>query len=382
VKRTLESMLDAVLDGVVLLDTNGEVEYLNPEACRILDTSSKVAAGKSIESVVGVDHSIAKLARTVLGGGRAIIEREHRLEGRAAGDSVGRIADDSAGRDASDNVGREAGDRVLDVSVSPLLDGDQIDGAALMLRDCAIQSGLHEFVAQHEALSSFGRIAAGIAHEVKNPLGGIRGAAEILASRAPDTKSRSTAELIVREVDRISLLVEDFMVFARGENLRLAPLNIHRVVDDVLALTVLEPIAFEVEVKREFDPSIPELLGDADRLSQVFLNVIRNALQAMEGGAGVLEITTRMTLEHQISSPDGRRSPTVLIEFTDTGPGIEAAVLAKLATPFFTTRPDGTGLGLAQARHWVVRHEGSLRIENAPGSGATVRITLPLQRPT
>jgi signal transduction histidine kinase len=71
-----------------------------------------------------------------------------------------------------------------------------------------------------------------------------------------------------------------------------------------------------------------------------------------------------------------------LIEFTDTGPGIEAAVLTKLATPFFTTRPDGTGLGLAQARHWVVRHEGSLRIENAPGSGATVRITLPLQRPT
>jgi two-component system nitrogen regulation sensor histidine kinase GlnL len=189
--------------------------------------------------------------------------------------------------------------------------------------------------------------------------------------------------MIVREVDRIALLVEDFMVFASGEDLRLAKVNIHRVIDDVLALTTLEPIAAEVSVKREFDPSIPEFLGDADRLSQVFLNVARNALQAMEEGGGELVITTRMALEHQISSPDGRDSPpTVLIEFTDTGPGVEAAVLSELATPFFTTRPDGTGLGLAQARHWVTRHEGTLRIESTPGTGTTVRITLPLQRAT
>jgi two-component system nitrogen regulation sensor histidine kinase GlnL len=359
-------MLDSVLDGVVLLNANGDVEYLNPEACRILDTSSEAAADKSIESVVGIDHSIAKLARTVLSGGLATLEREHRLERHKAGDSVS----------------RDIGDFVLDVSVSPLLDGDQINGAALMLRDCAIHSDLQEFVAQHEALSSFGHIAAGIAHEVKNPLGGIRGAAEILASRASDTKSRSTAELIVREVDRISLLVEDFMVFARGEDLRLAPVNIHRVIEDVLTLAVLEPIAAQTQVNREFDPSIPEFLGDADRLSQVFLNIVRNALQAMEGGGGELMISTRMTLEHRIAAPDGRHYPTVLIEFADTGPGIEAEVLPELATPFFTTRPGGTGLGLAQARHWVTRHGGTLRIESLPGAGATVRITLPLQRPT
>ncbi len=356
--RQLESMLDAVLDGVVLLDANGDVEYLNPEACRILETSAKAALGKSIESVVGADPSIAKLSRSVLGGGRATLEREHRM------------------------AGRETGDLVLDVAVSPLLEGHRTDGVALMLRDCAIHSDLQEFVAQHEALSSFGRIAAGIAHEVKNPLGGIRGAAEILASRASDTKSRSAAELIVREVDRIALLVEDFMVFARGEDLRLAPVNIHRVIDEVLALTALEPISAKVEVKREFDPSIPEFLGDAGRLSQVFLNLTRNALQAMEGGGGELAITTRMTLEHRLSSPDGRHPPTVLIECSDTGPGIEAAVLAELATPFFTTRADGTGLGLAEARHWIARHEGALRIESEPGVGTTVRVSLPLQRST
>jgi two-component system nitrogen regulation sensor histidine kinase GlnL len=356
VARNFEGMLDAMLDGVVLLDSNGEVEVLNPEACRILDTSAETALGLSIEDMLGADHSIAKLSRTVLASGRAAIEREHLVEQRRT-DAI-----------------------AVDVAASPLLEGDRVDGVALMLRDCTIQQSLRDLVAQREALSSFGRIAAGIAHEVKNPLGGIRGAAEILASRAPDTRARQTAELIVREVDRISLLVDDFMVFGQGEDLRLAALNIHRVLDDVIALVGLDPISNRVRVVRQFDPSIPELLADADRLSQVFLNLARNALQAMEREGGALIITTRMTLGQRLSSPEGHHLPTLLVEFADTGPGIEADVLAELATPFFTTRPGGTGLGLAVAHHWVARHEGTLRVESEAGAGTTVRVAIPLKR--
>jgi two-component system nitrogen regulation sensor histidine kinase GlnL len=354
VARNLERLLDAVLDGVVLLDANGDVEFLNQEACRILETSAEAALGTSIEGVVGADHPIAKLSRTVLASGRAAIEREQAVDRRLAGNIV------------------------VDIAASPLLEDDAVDGVALTLRDCAIQNSLQEIVAQREALSSFGRIAAGIAHEVKNPLGGIRGAAEILASRAQDAKSRSTAELIVREVDRIALLVDDFAVLSRGDELRLAPVNIHRVIDDALALTDLESISARVVVERNFDPSIPELLGDADRLSQVFLNLARNALQAMEDKGGELVTTTRMTLDHRLSSADGRHRPTLLVEFADTGPGVEPEVLEKLATPFFTTRPEGTGLGLAVARHWIARHEGTLRIDSTPGLGTTVRVALPM----
>ena len=352
--RNLENMLDSVLDGVVLLDANGDVEFLNHEAYRIFETSAETALGLSIEGVVGVDHPIAKLSRAVLAGGRAAIEREQVVDQRPVGNIV------------------------ADVAASPLLDGHTVDGVALMLRDCAIQKNLQEVVAQREALSSFGQIAAGIAHEVKNPLGGIRGAAEILASRAEDTKSRSIAELIVREVDRIALLVDDFAVLSRGDELRLVPANIHRVIDDVIALTDLESISARVVVKRNFDPSIPELLVDVDRLSQVFLNLARNALQAMEDQGGELIISTRMTLDHRLSSADGRDQPTLLVEFTDTGPGVEPAVLEMLATPFFTTRADGTGLGLTVARHWVARHEGTLGVESTPGSGTTVRVALPI----
>jgi two-component system nitrogen regulation sensor histidine kinase GlnL len=356
VARDLESMLDAVPDGVVLLDASGEVESLNSEACRILETSTEAAVGRPIEDLLGEDQSFAKLSRAVLADGRAVIEREHPVKERQ-GDAL-----------------------VIDASASPLFHGDTLDGVALLLRDCTIQKNLRDVVSQREALASFGRIAAGIAHEIKNPLGGIRGAAEILGARTSDDKSRSAAELIVREVDRIALLVDDFMVFTPGEDLRAAPVNIHRVLDGVLALTAHENIGANVEVERAFDPSIPDLIADADRLEQVFLNLIRNALQAMEVDGGKIVITTRMAFDHHLSPPNGQLGPSLIVEFADTGPGIEAAALDEVATPFFTTRPEGTGLGLAVARHWIACHEGTLRLESTPGVGTTVRIALPLSR--
>jgi two-component system nitrogen regulation sensor histidine kinase GlnL len=170
------------------------------------------------------------------------------------------------------------------------------------------------------------------------------------------------------------------MVFTPGEDLRVAPVNIHRVIDGVLALTAHEKIGADIEVERAFDPSIPDLDADADRLSQVFLNLIRNALQAMEEEGGKIVITTRMAFDHHLSPPNGEAGPSLLVELTDTGPGMDAAILEEVATPFFTTRSEGTGLGLAVARHWITRHEGTLRLESTPGLGTTVRIALPLSR--
>jgi two-component system nitrogen regulation sensor histidine kinase GlnL len=219
-----------------------------------------------------------------------------------------------------------------------------------------------------------------VAHEVKNPLGGIRGAAEILAARAGDAKTLDAAELIVREVDRIATLVDDLMVFARREALQLAPVNIHFVLDSVLDLLAMDPLGAGVRVDRRFDPSLPELLADADRLTQVFLNLARNALQAMEARRGTLTITTRMSLDHRTLAEGGDAVPTLLVEIQDEGAGIAPALLDQVATPFFTTRPGGTGLGLAVARHWIARHGGTLRLESTPGAGTTVRVALPLRR--
>jgi len=356
VSRDLSGVLDAVLAGIVVVDAKGNVELVNTAACRMVETSAEAARGRPVEELLSPDHPLARLARSSLEQARSAVENEclveRRLEPRLT----------------------------VDVAASPLYDeAGGIDGAVVVLRDRTIQSNLQKLVAEREHLSAFGRIAAGVAHEVKNPLGGIRGAAEILASRASEPKTLDAAELIVREVDRIAALVDDLMIFTHGESARFALLNLHRILDDVLDLLVMDPLGSSVSVEREYDPSIPDMLGDADRLTQVFMNLARNALQAMEGAPGTLVITTRMLLDRRLTTEDGEPFPALLVELADTGPGMTEDVLEKLATPFFTTRAGGTGLGLAVSRHWVAQHGGTLRIESQPGEGTRVLVELPLR---
>ena len=354
--RDLSGVLDAVLAGIIVLDAQGNVDLANSTACRILDHSAEAVCRRPVEALLGPEHSLAKLARAVLASGRSAVENECRVERRFDSDLA------------------------VDVAASPLFDeGGQMNGAVIFLRDGTIQRSLQQVVAEREARSAVGSIATGVAHEVKNPLGGIRGAAEILASRSSDAKTLDAAELIVREVDRIANLLDDFMIFTHGEAVRFALTNIHRVLDDVLELLSMDPLSHRVAVERLYDPSIPDVLIDTDRLTQVFLNLLRNALQAMEQEPGKLVITTRMLLDRHLTTPQGEHFPSLLVEVSDSGPGIPEELLGKLATPFFSTRPGGTGLGLAISRHWVARHGGTLRIESQPGEGTRVRVELPLR---
>jgi two-component system nitrogen regulation sensor histidine kinase GlnL len=357
--RDFRQVLDAVLAGVVVVDPQGLVELVNVAACRMLEVSPEAALGRPVERLLGPDHALTKLARTVLDTGRTAVESDQPVERRLEPDLV------------------------IDVSASPLFDaGGELDGAVVMLRDRTIQNRLQELVEDRERLAGIGHLAAGLAHEVKNPLGGIRGAGEILRSRAPDARTREAADLVVREVDRITGLVDELMVFGKGEALRLAPTNLHRVLDGALELLALDPLARGVGFERVYDPSIPELLADADRLSQVFLNLGRNALQAMRGREdAALSAETRIGIERRLVTPEGDRVPTVVVTFRDRGEGIAPEALARIATPFFTTRPGGHGLGLGIARHWVAQHGGALRLVSTPGEGTEAEVTLPLRRP-
>jgi two-component system nitrogen regulation sensor histidine kinase GlnL len=354
--RDFRQILDAVIDGVLVVDDHGCIEFVNSEACRILDTSSEAALSARLEEIVGPDHAVAKVAQAVLGGGRSVIEDERRIP-RRMGEDV-----------------------IADVAASPLVDeGDGSLAVVIALRDRTIQRTLEEWVSEREQLSAFGQIAAGIAHEVKNPLGGIRGAAELLSRRSEASRDRDAAELIVREVDRITSLVDDLMVFTQSESVRRAPINIHRVLDEVLELLALDPLARGIALERSYDPSIPDLLGDGDRLIQVFLNLARNALQAL-AGEGTLRFETRITLDHRLTSVAGEPLPTISVLVEDDGPGIPQALIEKVMTPLFTTRAGGTGLGLAVSRHWVALHGGVLRIESHPDRGTRVRVALPVTR--
>jgi len=357
VARDLGGVLDAVLAGVVVLDRRARVELLNAAACRMLETSGEVAAGRTVDQLLGPEHALVPLSRGVLASGRDAVASELPLPRRF--------------EDAL----------LVEASVSPLFDPDgELSGAVLVLRDRTFQRALEEAASQRERLAGFAQIAAGIAHEVKNPLGGIRGAAEILGARSQDPKSKDAAALVVREVDRIAALIDELMVFTQGGTLRERPVNIHRILDHVLDLASHDRLAAATRIQRLFDPSIPDFAADPDRLTQVFLNLVRNALQALEGRPGELRIETRMPLDQRLIGEQGQRVPTLVVTLADTGPGIPAALLQRLGTPFLTTKPAGTGLGLALARHWVSRHGGTLQLESQEGHGTQVRVSLPVRR--
>ena len=348
--ENLQDVLDAVLEGVVVVDDAGAIARLNDEACRILEISAEHASGSRLETIVGGEHRVATLAEQVRRNGRAAI---------ADGVPLPR---------------RYGSELEIDVAVSPLG-----DGLLVAMRDLTLRRSLSERVEQREQLARYGHIAAGIAHEVKNPLGGIRGAAELIGHWSEDERARNASALITREVDRITALVDELMVFARGDRLKMESVNLHRVIDGVLELLGMDPLSAGRDLERNYDPSIPDLPADPDRLTQVFLNLARNALQAMEEtGGGTLSITTRVSLGERLVNSTGRPIPTISVLFNDTGPGIAPDVLERLATPFFTTRTEGVGLGLAVARHWVTRHGGTLRISSQLGEGTTARVDLPL----
>ena len=352
----LKDVLDAVFEGVIVVDREARVEFLNAEASRLLGTSGEAARGASLARVTR-ERRLEALARAVFDSGRSAVQDEQVLTRRFAEDVV------------------------VDVAASPLWSDDRRpSGVVLALRDRTLQRSLEARAVERERLSLYGTIAAGIAHEVKNPLGGIRGAAEIIAARTDQPKLQDAANMIVREVDRIRTLVDELMVFNQGEDLRLEAVNIHRVLDEVLEVLSMDPLAKGVTLDRSFDPSIPELHADPDRLTQIFLNLGRNALQALDGD-GKLCVETRMAFENRLTTAGGKSLPTVQVTLIDDGPGITPQVLERLSTPFFTTRSAGTGLGLAMSRHWAARHDGTLHLESEPNRGTQARVLLPVVGP-
>ncbi len=353
----LQAIFDALLEGVVVLDEQDRIRLLNAEAARLLDVSLEAPTGKRLPDILADAHPIVQIVDAVRDAGRPSIHDEVEIPRRFAAATP------------------------VDVSVSLLgeeLAAEGRRGIAIAIRDRSAARSLREEVSERERQESYGHIAAGIAHEVKNPLGGIRGAAELLQLSVQGERAQKTAALIVREVDRISGLVDDLMIFARGDELKRESINIHRPLDALLDLLALERGHESIAIERLYDPSLPELEADPARLEQVFLNLARNAMQAMEEGGGTLTLRTRMSLEHRLTGSDGRPQPTLEVHVEDTGPGIPEAIRHRLATPFYTTKERGTGLGLAVSRHWIRRHGGRLRIDSVEGEGTRATVYLPL----
>jgi two-component system nitrogen regulation sensor histidine kinase GlnL len=210
----------------------------------------------------------------------------------------------------------------------------------------------------------------GFAHEVKNPLAGVRGAAQLLGRRVESAELRELAELIIAESDRLTALA-DRLLGTRGKP-RLVRLNIHELLERVALLIAAEEGA--PEVRRDYDPSLPAAVGDPDRLYQLLLNLARNA---MEAGCRVL--TLRSRVEFGVRLGERLRRAALRIDVHDDGCGVAASVATALYLPLVSGRPDGSGLGLALAREIAGEHGGELRHGSRPGD-TTFTLLLPLER--
>lgn len=227
-----------------------------------------------------------------------------------------------------------------------------------------------------DRLALLGTLAAGLAHEIKNPLGGIKGASQLLRREVADDLSLvECTDIVIREVDRIDKLLEQLLDLSRPPTLHMDLLNIHELLDHVLFLERQAVQKGDVTIRKYFDPSLPLINGDKAQLIQVFMNLIKNSLEAMDG-KGCLTISTRMETDYHIREQGRDRGKFIRVDIEDNGPGIKEEHFPHIFSPFFTTKSSGTGLGLAICHRIIKEHGGLIQVESREGKGAALKVLL------
>ena len=223
-----------------------------------------------------------------------------------------------------------------------------------------------------ERLAALGQLSAGLAHEIRNPLGVIRGSAEMLTQKVAGTNPLASelAGYISTEVNRLNSLVARFLDFARPSHLDLQPVQVSVVVDRALDVVRAQVPAAQIEVERRYAGGLPEIRADSQLCEQIFVNLILNAFQAMDGQPGKLCVS----IAHETSAG----KPGIAVQFEDTGPGVPPELREQIFNPFFTSKKEGVGLGLAIVAKIVDDHRGWIRLETETTRGAKFRVFLPV----
>ncbi len=349
-------ILDNLNTAIIVLDQDFRVLTLNPAAETLLDTSLKRILNQSIASLISEELFRSDLDRS-LSQYQQFTRRE--TDFPINGEMMN-----------------------VDYSISPIDCGD----AKLLLeinpRDRVQKITREESLIAKQETSRI--LVRGLAHEVKNPLGGIRGAAQLLARELDDKGLKEFTEIIIQEADRLRDLVDQMLGPLQPP--KMEALNIHEVLERVIQLINAET-GGELRLKRDYDPSIPDIPGDFERMIQAILNLVRNAMQAidqvMPRSEGLITLRTRIARQFNSFSKKGsqRRRLVCHLSIIDNGSGIPPELIDNIFYPMISGRADGTGLGLPMAQSIISLHQGLVECESKPGE-TTFHVFLPLSMET
>ena len=338
-----QSILRSITSGVITVGPDGSVVTANPAAERILGMPEAEMVPRRLGVLFaddgGVDGGLSRLL-----GGR-----------------IPRLLMDVQARTRSGKTlhAQVAMSRMRDVNGLLL-------GAVVTFDDVSEVRALTDQLIRADRLAAMGELTAGVAHEVRNPLGIIRASVQLVEDAGMDVSRIAEATRIIKqEIDRLDRVIKALLAFGRPSAPTLRPTDVEAVVTDVVLFTRRFAGQARVEIDTEFAAGVPLVAADADQLKQVLVNLVSNAVQAMETGGGTITV--------RVWDDDAY----VFVSVADTGPGIPADVLPKVFDPFFSTRDDGTGLGLTIVHRIIDQHGGRIEVESAPETGTRFTVALP-----
>lgn len=348
-KKLYETILRHMQRGVLAVNNRLEVVTLNDTGVSVLKLRDQSYLGRPISELV---PEFTQLLRRTL-------EQEE-------GQSVKEISLDRSGRAIP-----------CECETSVMADvRNRVTGAMVVFQDLTERKRLAEQVRRMDRLASVGTLAAGLAHEIKNPLVSIQTFAQLLPERYADAKFREGfGEVVCGEINRINKLVQNLLEFARPRPRLTGPVCLQDLVDRSLTLLESELRKEQISVVRNYEPNLPIIPGDSEKLYQVIFNLLQNAIQAFEQPPRNVTIATRSTTLGK--APATR--PAVLLEIEDTGKGIDEADLPHIFDPFFSTKNYGSGLGLSICHSILEEHKAHIEVHSVLGKGTTFSIVLPVQ---